>query len=97
MVLRRDDAIIQSDGEGFSAARGDRRPIASIRPARSITPTGSIPAMKLIRYFAAAALATLAIAPRTQAQGTMLRFESNIPAADATSKAMEIFKAELAR
>jgi TRAP-type transport system periplasmic protein len=55
--------------------------------------------MKLIRSLAGAALATaiLAIAPRAEAQETTLRVESNIPATHATSKAMEIFKAEVAR
>ena len=55
--------------------------------------------MKLIRSFAGAVLATavLAIAPLAQAQETMLRIESILPATHATSRAMEIFKAELAR
>jgi TRAP-type transport system periplasmic protein len=55
--------------------------------------------MKLIVSFAAAVLTTaaLAIAPPAEAQGTALRIESILPATHATSKAMEIFKAELAR
>jgi TRAP-type transport system periplasmic protein len=55
--------------------------------------------MKLIRSFAGAVLATaaLAIASPAEAQVTTLRIESNIYAAHATSRAMEIFKAEVAR
>jgi TRAP-type transport system periplasmic protein len=55
--------------------------------------------MRLIRSFAGAvlALAVPAISPSAEAQGTMLRIESNIPAQHATSLSMEIFKAELAR
>jgi TRAP-type transport system periplasmic protein len=55
--------------------------------------------VKLIRSFAGAALAMaiLAVAPQAEAQGTMLRFESNIPAGDASSKAMLIFKDEVER
>jgi TRAP-type transport system periplasmic protein len=55
--------------------------------------------MKLIRSFAGAALAAavLAIAPRTEAQGTTLHVASNLPATHPTCRAMEIFKAELAR
>jgi TRAP-type transport system periplasmic protein len=55
--------------------------------------------MKLIRSFAGVALAVaaLAIAPRTEAQETMLRVESNLPATHATSKALEIFRDEAAR
>ncbi len=55
--------------------------------------------MKFIRSFVGAALATavLVIAPPAEAQGTTLRIESNIPATHATSRSMEIFKAELAR
>jgi TRAP-type transport system periplasmic protein len=61
--------------------------------------SGSIPAMNLIRSFAGAAFATaaLAIAPPAEAQATTLRIESILPATHATSKAMEIFKAELGR
>jgi TRAP-type C4-dicarboxylate transport system substrate-binding protein len=55
--------------------------------------------MKLIRFFAGAALATavLAIPPPAAAQVTTLRIESILPATHATSRAMEIFKAELER
>src|SRR5260370_11005406 len=55
--------------------------------------------MKLIRSLAGAALATafLAIAPPTEAQETMLNIETNLPASHATSRAMEIFKDEVAR
>jgi tripartite ATP-independent transporter DctP family solute receptor len=55
--------------------------------------------MKLIRSFAGAALATavLAIAPPTKAQETTLQVETNLPATHATSRAMEIFKDEVAR
>ncbi len=55
--------------------------------------------MKLIRFFAGAALATAmhAISPQAEAQTTMLQIESAIPAAHATSKAMQIFKDEVAR
>jgi len=55
--------------------------------------------MKLIRSFAGAALTTavLAIAPRTEAQETTLRVETNLPATHATSRAMEVFKDEVAR
>jgi tripartite ATP-independent transporter DctP family solute receptor len=55
--------------------------------------------MKLIRSFAGAVLATavLAIAPPAEAQQTTLRIESILPATHATSRSMEIFKAELAR
>jgi len=54
--------------------------------------------MKLIRSLAGAALAmVVAIASRTEAQGVMLNVESNIPATHASSKAMQIFKDEVAR
>lgn len=55
--------------------------------------------MKLFRSFAGVALATaaLAIALPAQAQPTTLRIESILPATHASSRAMEIFKAELAR
>jgi tripartite ATP-independent transporter DctP family solute receptor len=55
--------------------------------------------MRLIRSFAGAALATavLAISPPAEAQGTTLQIESNIPATHATSRAMQIFKDEVAR
>src|SRR5260370_8098774 len=55
--------------------------------------------MKLIRSFAGAALtmAVLAIATPAEAQETMLNIETNLPASHATSRAMEIFKDEVAR
>jgi tripartite ATP-independent transporter DctP family solute receptor len=55
--------------------------------------------MKVMRFFAGAALATavLAIAAETEAQGTVLRVESNLPATHPTCRALEVFKAELAR
>jgi tripartite ATP-independent transporter DctP family solute receptor len=55
--------------------------------------------MKLVRSLAGAALAAafLAIAPPAEAQGTVLRIESSMPAGHPTSKSMEIFKTELAR
>jgi tripartite ATP-independent transporter DctP family solute receptor len=55
--------------------------------------------MKVSRSFAGAALAVaiLTIAPRTEAQGTTLRIASNLPATHAVCRAIEIFKAELAR
>jgi len=63
------------------------------------TPSGEYFGMKLIRSFAGAALATaiLAIAPPTKAQETTLQVETNLPATHATSRAMEIFKDEVAR
>jgi TRAP-type transport system periplasmic protein len=56
--------------------------------------------MKLVQFFAAAvvvATAVLAIAPPGHAEGTILRIESNLPANHASSRAMEVFKAEVAR
>jgi TRAP-type transport system periplasmic protein len=55
--------------------------------------------MKLIRSLAGAALAAavVAIAPPAEAQGTVLRIESSMPAGHPTSKSMEIFKTELTR
>jgi len=54
--------------------------------------------MRLIGFFAAAVLTTaVLIAASAEAQVTTLRIESNIYAAHATSRAMEIFKAEVAR
>jgi hypothetical protein len=76
------------------AARGRQLFIAS-----SFSPTRRYPAMNLIRSFAGAVLATavLAITSPVQAQETTLRIESILPATHATSRAMEVFKAELAR
>jgi tripartite ATP-independent transporter DctP family solute receptor len=56
--------------------------------------------MKLVQFFAAAFLAAttvLAFAPLGRAEGTTLRVESNLPANHASSRAMEVFKAEVAR
>src|SRR5262249_45819651 len=55
--------------------------------------------MELIRSFAAAVLATavLSIAPPEDAQTTTLRIESILSAPHASSRAMEIFRAEVAR
>jgi TRAP-type transport system periplasmic protein len=55
--------------------------------------------MRLIRSFASAALATavLTISPPAAAQVTTLQIESDIPATHATSRAMQIFKDEVAR
>jgi len=55
--------------------------------------------MKLIGPFAGAVLTTaaFAIAPSVEAQETTLRVESNIPVTHASSKAMQIFKNEVAR
>jgi TRAP-type transport system periplasmic protein len=58
----------------------------------------SIPAMKFIRSLAGAALAIfVAVTSRAEAQGVTLQVESNIPATHASSKAMQIFKDEVAR
>jgi TRAP-type transport system periplasmic protein len=55
--------------------------------------------MRQVRSFAGAALAiaVLAIAPPAYAQTTTLQIESTLPAAHATSKAMQIFKQEVVR
>jgi tripartite ATP-independent transporter DctP family solute receptor len=55
--------------------------------------------MKLIRFLAGVVLAgaVLAMARPAEAQKTVLRIESSMPAAHTTSRAMEIFKTEVAR
>jgi tripartite ATP-independent transporter DctP family solute receptor len=56
--------------------------------------------MKLVLSFVGAVLAAtavLVIAPPGHAEGTTLRIESNLPANHASSRAMEVFKAEVAR
>lgn len=56
--------------------------------------------MKLVQIFARALLAAamvLVIVPRCHAEATLLRIESNLPANHASSRAMEVFKAEVAR
>jgi TRAP-type transport system periplasmic protein len=71
-------------------------PAAAVHGSRP----GGIPAMKLVQSFAAAFLVTatvLAIAPRGHAEAITLRIESNLPANHASSRAMEVFKAEVAR
>jgi TRAP-type transport system periplasmic protein len=56
--------------------------------------------MKFIHFFAGAVLAAtsvLVIAPLGHAEVTTLRIESNLPTSHASSRAMEVFKAEAAR
>jgi tripartite ATP-independent transporter DctP family solute receptor len=56
--------------------------------------------MKLVRFFAGAVLVAttvLAAAPLGHAEVTTLRIESNLPANHASSRAMQVFKAEVAR
>jgi tripartite ATP-independent transporter DctP family solute receptor len=56
--------------------------------------------MKLVQSFTCAVLVAatvLVIAPLGHAEGTTLQIESNLPANHASSRAMEVFKAEVAR
>jgi TRAP-type transport system periplasmic protein len=73
--------------------------MAAFKASFNPTKSGAIAAMKLVQSLAGAALtaAVLAIAPPAEAQGTLLRIESSMPAGHPTSKSMEIFKTELAR
>jgi tripartite ATP-independent transporter DctP family solute receptor len=56
--------------------------------------------MELVHFFAGAVLVAatvLVIAPPAHAEPTILRIESNLPINHASSRAMEVFKAEVAR
>src|SRR5262249_8667475 len=85
--------------QGFAHARPRCSRGCRVSLHHSVQPVREHCAMKLFRLFAGAATAAsvLAVALPTQAQPTTLRIESIIPAAHASSRAMEIFKAELAR
>jgi TRAP-type transport system periplasmic protein len=68
--------------------------------AAALDLVGGIPAVNLVRFVTGAVLMTAAVlmvAPRGYAEGVTLHIESNLPANHASSRAMEVFKAEAAR
>src|SRR5262249_33245865 len=98
--FRGDDSVVPCEvWQGFAHARPRCSRGCRVSLHHSVQPVREHCAMKLFRLFAGAATAAsvLAVALPTQAQPTTLRIESIIPAAHASSRAMEIFKAELAR
>jgi TRAP-type transport system periplasmic protein len=83
--------MTSSDPDRYVAYRRE----GALLCAQSATSWGD-PAVKLIRCFAGATL-VLAALRVADAQETTLQIVSNLPAIHASSKAMEVFKAEVAR